>query len=301
MKLSEAIEKFIEWRSYRSEKNTLKGYSYDLRKFCLFVRDCEVEAICLDEILGYFSMLRNLGWTEKAFVGEASALRTFFDFYLRQGYRVVDPQLIPMPKVIMNIPRSATEEQYQKILSVIPRDGTDPRHVRNLSIVNMLWDTGARIGEIKALDIATLDLNRMRAVIKTEKSRGTRPLREIFWTKETNKNIMQWIERKKKLARQMKYADPEALFINIASNSGARLSPRAITDAFASYSRKAGINPYLNPHSFRHHMGHDIIKKGGSNADVMNILGHAKIESTMIYTMMADRELEARYRKFKGM
>jgi len=98
----------------------------------------------------------------------------------------------------------------------------------------------------------------------------------------------------------MKHIDPHALFVNIASNSGCRLSARAITDALRSYSYKAGIKPALNPHSFRHHMGHEIIQKGGTNADVMNILGHAKIESTMIYTMMTDRELEARYRKFKG-
>ncbi len=64
------------------------------------------------------------------------------------------------------------------------------------------------------------------------------------------------------------------------------------------YSNRAGI-PYLNAHSFRHHMGHDIIQKGGSAADVMNILGHATLSSSSIYTMMNDKELEARYRLFK--
>jgi site-specific recombinase XerD len=54
----------------------------------------------------------------------------------------------------------------------------------------------------------------------------------------------------------------------------------------------------MNAHSFRHRVGHHIIKSGGSSADVMNILGHSSVQSTTIYTMMSDLELEKRYRYF---
>ena len=63
------------------------------------------------------------------------------------------------------------------------------------------------------------------------------------------------------------------------------------------YSGRAKI-PYVNAHSFRHRVGHHIIKSGGSSADVMNILGHSSVQSTAIYTMMSDVELEKRYRYF---
>ena len=65
------------------------------------------------------------------------------------------------------------------------------------------------------------------------------------------------------------------------------------------YSNRARI-PFVNPHSFRHHMGHDVIQKGGSSADVIKHLGHSTLASSTIYTMMIDRELEERYRTFKG-
>lgn len=58
--------------------------------------------------------------------------------------------------------------------------------------------------------------------------------------------------------------------------------------------------PYVNAHSFRHQLGHELIKQGGSAADVMNVLGHASLSSSTIYTMMTDKELEERYRLLKG-
>ena len=73
---------------------------------------------------------------------------------------------------------------------------------------------------------------------------------------------------------------------------------KGLAEILRRYSNRAEI-PYMNAHSFRHHMGHDIISQGGSAADVMNILGHASLSSSSIYTMMTGKELEDRYNVFK--
>ncbi|MFN3781543.1 MAG: tyrosine-type recombinase/integrase, partial [Candidatus Kapaibacteriota bacterium] len=182
MRFSDAIQKFIEWRSFKSSGDTIRGYELTLRQFGVFVRNCDLEEVSLDDIIEYYKLQKLFKWDERTFVVRSSALRTFFNFYRQQGYQVIDPQLIPMPKVTPKVPRVATEEQYQKLLSIIPKNNKDPRHIRNLAIINLLWDTGARVGEVRALNISDLDFSRNRAVIHTEKSRGVRPLREIFWT-----------------------------------------------------------------------------------------------------------------------
>ena len=99
----------------------------------------------------------------------------------------------------------------------------------------------------------------------------------------------------------MEFKEPDALFLSICAGqydtTGRRFTIRGVGEMLRRYSNRAKL-PYLNAHSFRHHMGHHIIQSGGSSADVMNILGHASVQSSTIYTMMTDHELEKRYRGF---
>lgn len=304
MKFHEAIEKFTNWRQFKVRKATVRGYDRELRNFCLFLRDPEIEAITINDVMDYLNGMMELGWDRNSFVGKCMALRKFFEFFRMQGFMVIDENLIPIPRKEFKIPRVADEESYKKLVDSIPKETNDPRHIRNLAIVSLLWDTGARNGEVLALDLNDLQFDRMRAVIKTEKSRGRRPIREIFWTNDTNENLKKWIEKREALKKKMYFKDPEAVFISIcsgglASTSGQRFAIKGVGEMLRRYSNKAKI-PSMNAHSFRHHMGHDIIKKGGSSSDVMNILGHASLASSTIYTMMSDKELETRYRLFKG-
>ncbi len=273
----------------------MKGYDKELRTFCLFLRNPDVEQIQLGDVMDYLTGLKELGWNHNSFIPKCMALRKFFEFCRLQGLRVLNEDLIPIPRKEYRIPRVVTADTYSKLLAVLPLNN-DPRHVRNRAIINLLWDTGARNGEIVALDLGDIDLDRMRALIKTEKSRGRRPIRELFWTHETNESLGTWLNKRTRLQQK----DPDALFVSTCSaNVGRRFTIKGVGEMLRRYSNRARI-PYVNPHSFRHHMGHDVIQKGGSSADVMNILGHSTLASSTIYTMMTDRELEERYRRFKG-
>ena len=304
MKFDEAIQKFTNWRKFKVKGGTVRGYDLTLKNFCLFLRNPEIETITIADVMDYLNGMQELGWDHNSFVGKCMALRKFFEFYRLQKFPVVDEDLIPIAHKEFKIPRVATEENYQILIAAIPTKTNDPRHIRNLAIVNLLWDTGARNGEILSIDVGDLQLDRMRAVIKTEKSRGRRPIREIFWTEETNKNLKRWLEKREELKAKMIFHNPEALFISVcsgglANTSGQRFAIKGVGEMLRRYSNKAGIES-MNAHSFRHHMGHDIVKKGGSSADLENMLGHASLASSTISTMMTDKELEARYRMFKG-
>jgi site-specific recombinase XerD len=300
MRLQEAIEKFYRWKKLNVKDWTAKGYYLTLRQFCVFMRDCEIEDVILDDIVKWFELMQQLGWDQNSFIPKAMALRKLFEFYIRQGYRVIDPFLIPIPQKQFKLPRIADEKSYKKLLSVIPHKTNDPRHIRNLAIITMLYDTGARNGEIVSLDIDDIDTKRMRAIIKTEKAKTRRPIREIFWTHETNKNLKRWIEKREHLKKTLKLKDPEALFISVTNwKAGQRFTIKGVGEMIRRYCVRAKI-PYLNPHSFRHKLGHDLANKNYNNSIISNLLGHSSLQSSYIYTLMTDKELEEKYRKARG-
>lgn len=292
MQLSQAIADFGDWRKFKTCPNTNKGYDLTLKQFCIFCRDKDIEDVGLKDVMDWFNLMRELGYDINSFIPKAIALRKLFEFYKQQDFKVLDSWLIPVPNREFKNARVATEDDYRTLLENIPTKTNDPRHIRNLALVGLLWDTGARNGELLSLNIKDLDLENKRAVIRTEKNRGSKPFRTIFWSDDTNDKIKNWIKKKELLG-----LDNEALFVSLCNvKIGERLSIKGVGELLRQYSKKAGLEN-MNAHSFRHHLGHEIIKQGGSNSDVANILGHASLQSTMVYTRMSDPEIENRYRK----
>lgn len=182
MQFKEAIDQFSNWRRFKVKCQTVKGYDQTLRNFYLFLRNPQIEEISINHVMEFLNGMKELGWDQNSFVGKCMALRKFFEFFHLQGYPVIDENLIPIPAKEHKLPRVAKDADYEKLTETISVKTNDPRHIRNLAILNLLWDTGARNGEILSLDIGDLYMERRRAVINTEKSKGRRPFREIFWT-----------------------------------------------------------------------------------------------------------------------
>jgi site-specific recombinase XerD len=296
MRLKEAIDQYVEWKKIKVTDDSIRGMDRELKMFCLFARNPETNEITLNQIIEYLNMLKYLGWMSSSLARKSSALRGLFSFLRLQGFQIIHPELVPMPRVEKRLPRVLDDKTFEKFFKSIP-ENNDPRHIRNKSFVALLWDTGARIGELCSLNVKDLDMDKMKAVIKTEKARS-RPFREIFWTKQANAYLSKWINRRKEM--EYKFLDKEALFVGLSSvYRGRRMCSKSVGEVLRNYCERMKI-PTINAHSFRHHLAHEIIEKGGSNADIVNILGHADVKSTTIYTMMFDRELEERYRKFKG-
>jgi integrase/recombinase XerC len=301
MKFYEAIKEFSGWKSFSTKADTIHGYQYDLRAFCLYLRNPELETVGWKDMQDYMNMMIELGWDKNTFVRKFIAFRKFFQYWHKKDSKYLDPEWIPVMHAEMKQPRVIDEENYHKLISTFPKEPVDPRHIRNLAIFNLFWDTGARNNEILSLNIDDVDLDNKKAIIRTEKARIRRVFREIFWTDETNENLRAWLVKRTFLQVDgMIDKDSKALFVSInGTKSGQRLMKNGLAELFRHACDRAKIK-HFNPHSFRHHMGHDIIEKGGSNSDVSNILGHSKIESSFIYTMMTNKELERRYRQFKG-
>lgn len=311
--MKDAITEWCHWRSFKSiGDHTLRCNEKELLNLCLFLRNPEIEDVTFERVMQYLELKHLLGWKQNTFIQIGNHLKKFFEFSNMRGYGTFDENLIPVPQKEYKIPRVATKEEYKKLLAVVPKykdmsrvGNNDMLHMRNLAIIKLLWDTGARNGEILSLDLDDLDLENKKALIKTEKAKTRRPIREIFWTQETNFALKKWLTARERLTTHAPLRDPNALFISIHNSGsqktkGYRFRASGVCEMLRNYSNKAGLPIRLNAHSMRHYMGRSIIEQGGSNSDVTNILGHSCIESSMVYTMMYGKQAERRYRKFRG-
>ena len=300
MKLNEAIKEFIELKNAKGPRSRKTGARYQctLRIFCLCMQDPKLEDIDLSHILWYLGEQERLGWKPNGINLVGLALRKFFEFCHLRGYSIAfNEQLIPLKEKTFSIPRVTDLPTFKKLLAQIPDNTNESHALRNRAILLMLWDTGVRSGELMSLNIADLDLKRRTALIKTEKSRGRRPVRQIFWTESTNEALVKWLEKQEDLKKQFNFADPEALFISISKAPklllrGSRMKQTGVAEIMRVLSNQAGLLHVMNAHAIRHSMGRDTVKTLRSNSAVSNILGHSNLESSYVYTMLFGEDLK---------
>jgi integrase/recombinase XerC len=298
MLLSQAITLVFQERGGLREKlQTARGYERDARHFCVFVRNPQIENVRLDDVEEYFVTMENSGFSRNGIQMKACALRKLFSAMRKRGYIVIDPNDIPLPRKEFKETKVATDEQLVKVLEVLRKSPQKHCRLRNIAITLLLRDTGMRCGELQALDLQDVNLDQKRALIKTKKSRGMRPIRAVFWYDECNDALKAWIEERQRLLDK-RGAKEDALFVIVHRDKGvARIGPSAVGIMLRKGSWAAGVQP-LNPHWLRHRKGHMLAKSGANNSIISGVLGHSSLASSYIYTMMNDLELEQVARQY---
>jgi integrase/recombinase XerC len=292
MLFSEAIVKFNTWQSFNSKrKPTLVHYGSVLRNFALYLHNIDIEEVNLESVLNYLKDMREIGFNENEFRGKCNALRKFFEFFGKLKVTTFDYQLIPLPEREYKLPKIAKLEDYFKVLNSIP-DINHIQHVRNRAILMLFKDSGMRLGELLSLNVKDLDLEKMEALIKTEKTKTLHPIRKIFWTDDTNDQLKKWLK--------IRNSKAEALFISVNGNNvGGKLKRNAVTDMLRQASKRAGLAYTLNSHSLRHLFGHDLARNNVTGSSIATMLGHANQASSYVYTMLHESEMSNVYRAMR--
>jgi site-specific recombinase XerD len=312
MKINDAINLYIGSRHQNRKARTVTQDFSTLSHFLFYLRDPnkQVESITLEDCENWLALVKKLGYDDNTRIKKALGIKLFFEHMFKRRVPVgFDPDLIPIPRKVFKFPRVATEDQYKQLLAIVKDEGklgTLSYGARDRAVIMLVHDTGARNGEIISLDIDDIDLQRKAARIKTEKSRGEVPYREIFWSHETNEQLKKWVKIREKLMEEMTVAEPKALFFGIKaggnsnySAKGKRLQVNYVSELFRKYSNKAKL-PIINPHSFRHLFGRDLAKKKANNFVISSMMGHARVESSYPYTMLFGKDREEAYRSLRG-
>jgi integrase/recombinase XerC len=211
-----------------------------------------------------------------------SALRSFFNFLLRERAIALNPALeVQAPKARKRLPETLDVDQMGRLLSF----RTDERlSLRDKAIMELFYSSGLRLSELVGLDLTDIDLRdrTVRVIGKGSKARI------IPVGRHAVEALSKWIKERTVLAT----TGSTALFVG---KRGARLSPRAVQKRVAEWARRQGLGMHVHPHMFRHSFATHLLESSQDLRGVQELLGHANIATTQVYTHLDFQHLAKIY------
>lgn len=269
----------------RLSARTAEAYLRDIDKFRHF---CAAQGV--DDIarIQPFHLRQNLTALHRAGLGGKSlrrwlsSLRSFFDYCLRHGRLGMNPAAgLQAPKSPTKLPATLDVDQVNQFVSV-PDGG--PIDCRDRAIVELIYSCGLRLAELVGLDLNAIDLRAasLRALGKGNKTR------QLPIGRMALQALQDWLKIRPQLA-----ADGEtALFV---SRRGSRLKARSVQQRLQQLSRRQGMDLPVHPHMLRHSFASHMLESSGDLRAVQELLGHANIATTQIYTHLDFQHLAKVY------
>jgi len=284
------MEKYIEkfMRYLEIEKNysehTITNYKLDLKDFKKFLGDTELEKVDYLALRKYLAVLKERNLGTRTVGRKLSTLRSFFKFLIRDGLLKTNPIVIlSSPKLEKHLPAFMTEDEVTRLIeSAFPRNELDELSLRNRAILETFYSTGIRISELVGLDLEDIDF--IGGIVKVMGKGKKERLAPIGDT--ATLSIRKYLDRRKKQA--------DALFLN---KNGKRITTRGVRGIFGKYIRLAGIRQGISPHTLRHSFATHLLNRGADLRTVQELLGHANLSTTQIYTHLTTDRLKSVYDK----
>ncbi|MFM7757221.1 MAG: site-specific tyrosine recombinase XerD [Actinomycetota bacterium] len=288
-------EEFLAWLLAERGRstNTLAAYRRDLQYYVALLASRHrtiAEATALD-VQEFAAERRSAGGAPASVARAMTAVRTLHRFLVEEGYRSDDPTTdFEGVKVPAGLPKSLSESEIERLLAAV--SGNESMAQRDRALLEFLYATGARITEACGLSMGDvdLDLGMVRLYGKGSKERLVplgRMAREAVhtWVQSGRPDFepVQWASRR----------DAEAVFLN---RRGRRLGRQAAWAVVARYGERAGLRDRLSPHVLRHSCATHMLDHGADLRIVQEMLGHASISTTQVYTRVSQEKLVAEYR-----
>ena len=290
------VEEFLSWMVAEKGRsaNTIAAYRRDLGAYCdwLVSQGTTVLDVTHSQLVEFVGVRRSSGSATSSIARQLAAIRMLHRYLSIEGERPDDPAgELEGVRVPSGIPKPLTEAQVTSLLDSVVV--TEPIHRRDLALIELLYATGARISEAVGLSIGEIDLDArlVRLYGKGSKERivpfgSTAAAALDDWFSPSGRALVvpdQWRSRD----------DAEAVFLN---TRGGRLSRQAAWQVIKKYGTRAGIGDELSPHVLRHSCATHLLDHGADLRVVQEMLGHASISTTQIYTKVSQERLWDVYR-----
>jgi len=280
------IEKFIRYLEIEKNysKHTLLNYDLDLKDFYRFTGDIDLEKIDYLLLRKYLAVLKEKSLGARSVGRRLSALRSFFKFLNREGYLKANPILaLSSPKLDKHLPQFMTEEEVAKLIeSAFSHGEKDERGLRDRAILETFYSTGMRISEVVGLNAEDVDF--ISGVVKA-KGKGKKE-RIVPIGDAAIKALRKYLDKRKKHS--------EVIFLN---RSGNRITTRGVRNIVQKYLNLTGIKHGVSAHTFRHSFATHLLNRGADLRTVQELLGHANLSTTQIYTHLTTERLKVVYDK----
>lgn len=272
--------------------HTVSAYDRDIKALDQFCQDSDLDAfghVRVHHIRAFVATCHRKGLSGKTLARRLSSIRTFYNFLLREGLAKDNPALdVTAPKASKKLPGTLDPDQVSSLLSVA---STDWHGCRDRAILELLYSSGLRLAELVGCNIEDLDLGdgSIRVTGKGAKER------ELPVGGPARKALNAWLSARPTLPGGKPLVDGErALFV---SERGRRISARNVQARINYWTRRQGIAGHIHPHMLRHSFASHLLESSGDLRAVQELLGHADIATTQIYTHLDFQHLAEVYDK----
>ena len=293
--MQQAVEQYLSYTTVERglSPNTLAAYRNDLTQFVDFLqgRDSSLQdsgswkRIGTEALTAFVLDLHERGYSDKTKTRKVASAKALFGFLLEEGVINKNPmEDFSSPGVGESLPETLTVEEVEALLSVGEAD--TPMSLRDRAIIEVMYATGVRVSELVSLDIDDVDLDEsfVRCMGKGSKERII-PLHD-----EAVETVREYLEDgRPSLAGA---AADRALFV---SRKGGRLTRQALWLILKGRAQAAGIERKITPHTLRHSFATHLLIGGAPLRHVQELLGHASITTTQVYTHLTSEHVRAQY------
>lgn len=274
-------------------RNTIISYRRDLERYLQYVKEVEsiskINDVTRVHIIHFLALLKEENKSSRTIARHVSSIRAFHQFLLRDQAVDNDPSvLIETPKMERNLPRVLSLEEVETLLESPKKN--DEFGLRDKAMLELLYATGIRVSELIGLQIGDVHLTMgfVRCIGKGNKERII-PIGQTALTA-----VEKYLQNGRPRLVSKKHRD-NALFLN---HHGRQLTRQGFWKILKAIARDAGIQKDLTPHTLRHSFATHLLENGADLRAVQEMLGHADISTTQIYTHVTKTRLKDVYSKF---
>lgn len=291
--MKEIIGEFISYLAVERglAKNTLSAYTRDLEKYLGYLSERKItdpNQIIREHVTGFMMDLKKHGLSATSICRHLAAVKMFHRFMVRESFSKEDPTtLVDTPKLFKRVPEVLTQKEIEAILEAAQK--VRSKEQRDYVIIELFYASGMRVSELVDLKLTSVnfDIGFVRAVGKGSKERI------IPIGKSAREALLFYCEKIR--PRLANASTGDVLFI---SRLGKKISRQSIWKIIKMYARLAGIKKNIKPHTLRHTFATHLLEHGADLRSVQEMLGHADISTTQIYTHVDRERLKSVHKEF---
>lgn len=286
------IARFVQYlrRECRLSDNTVAAYTRDLRRFYQWNAERSIGALTIARLTDYVSYLADQSLAPASIARHLVALKMFFRFLQLEGVLKENfAELLGSQRLWQRLPEVLSPKQIDAFLAAPQRN--DVFYLRDKALLEMLYATGCRVSEISNLKLSDVHLTERicRCVGKGNKQRL------VHLGSVAIAAVREYLEKLRPRLVNGAGGDGDWLFV---SRSGRRLRREAIWELVKKYALLGGVSSEISPHTMRHSFATHLLAGGADLRQVQEMLGHASIATTQIYTHVDQTRLKKVHRQF---
>ena len=271
----------------RLSEHTVTAYRRDLTclaEFCDRENIAQWRDLKVHNLRRFAAVSHGKGLDPRSIQRRLSGARSFLKYLIREGEITRNPAVgVSAPRAARRLPATLDVDQMGHVLTI---KGDDPVTVRDHAMLELLYSSGLRLGELVSLDLGDVDLADGMVRV-TGKGRKTRL---VPVGRAARQALRDWLKARSGMAN----LDDKAFFTGVR---GQRISPRSVQTRVSYWARRSGLGQRVHPHLFRHSFASHLLESSGNLRGVQEMLGHANISTTQIYTHLDFQHLAQIYDK----